>query len=260
MSDVRWLHPPQHEPGPALICFPVAGAPYSSLRSWYLTPAPPTGPSVHVVSLPGRGRRVREPAYTSMKPLIDDVAEALAPVFDQPFALYGHSMGALCAHALAVHLHRAGKCRPVQLFVSGQVAPHVRTPLRVESMNDAALAQFLTVHDMLPAAVRAEPDLAALVLTAIRADLRVCDTYTPVPGEPLDVPITAFTSRGDTLTDPAGVAMWRSHTTAAFTNEHIEGSHILTDDEAHVILDRIRAAWRARVPARARRSAAEVTA
>ncbi|MFD0891806.1 hypothetical protein ACFQ08_45255 [Streptosporangium algeriense] len=73
MTDRHWLHPPRTEPGPALICIPVAGAPYWSFRSWYATPS---RPSVHVLSLPGRGRRVREPSYADMAELVRDAAAA----------------------------------------------------------------------------------------------------------------------------------------------------------------------------------------
>ncbi|WP_432994440.1 thioesterase II family protein [Dactylosporangium sp. CA-233914] len=246
MPDVQWLHPRLTGPGPVLICFPVAGASYWSLRSWYRTAAEP---AVHVVSLPGRGRRVREPSYTGMADLVRDVADALAPALDHPFALYGHSMGALCAHALAVHLARTGGPRPAGLFVSGQVAPHVRRPFRAETMDDTALAGFLAAHDMLPAAARDEPELAALVLAAIRADLTVCDSYAHLGDEPLDVPITAFAARGDVLTDPGGVEQWRRHTSSVFRLETIDGAHILSPDEANRVLRTIRAAWRGLVPA-----------
>ena len=52
---------------------------------------------VCAVQLPGRENRLREPAYSRFPDLIAATFEALLPYLDVPFALFGHSMGALVA-------------------------------------------------------------------------------------------------------------------------------------------------------------------
>ena len=49
------------------------------------------------VELPGRNSRMREPKQESMAELVNDVVNALMPLFkEKPFALLGHSMVGRC--------------------------------------------------------------------------------------------------------------------------------------------------------------------
>src|SRR5688500_6835812 len=76
-----------------LFCFPYAGGGPAIYRLW-----PQSLPSlveVCVAQLPGRGTRLKDQPFTSLEALIEAAAEAIAPLLDKPFALFGHSMGAM---------------------------------------------------------------------------------------------------------------------------------------------------------------------
>src|SRR5215470_713075 len=112
-----WL---RYEPTPAtvrLICLPHAGAGAASFARWLGLFRPDIG--IVRVQLPGREDAAGEPALRR----VDEVVTALLPQlrrFDEPIALYGHSMGALVAFELARELQSA-----VHLFVSGRRAPQL---------------------------------------------------------------------------------------------------------------------------------------
>src|SRR5512135_3284299 len=96
-----------------LFCFPYAGggtALYYRWSQWL----PPT---VHVcpVELPGHGRRLREPAFRQIEPLVAAAAEGLRTQLDRPFAFFGHSLGAWIAFELARHLRQAYGLLPFHL-------------------------------------------------------------------------------------------------------------------------------------------------
>src|ERR1041385_982226 len=82
-----------------LFCFPYAGGGTNIYRSW----AAKLPPQVDVcpVQLPGRGHRIREASYTNVPTLTKALAEAIRPFLNQPFAFFGHSMGAILAFELA---------------------------------------------------------------------------------------------------------------------------------------------------------------
>ena len=67
----------------------------------------------------------REPAHARMATLIDAVAEALLAYLDRPFAVFGHSMGALVGYELLRDLRRRRGVTAACLFASGCRAPHV---------------------------------------------------------------------------------------------------------------------------------------
>ena len=54
-----------------------------------------------------------------MRALIAAAVSGLTPVFEKPFAILGHSLGALIAFELLRQLARQGGPRPLALFVAG---------------------------------------------------------------------------------------------------------------------------------------------
>ena len=104
-----------------LFCLPPAGGGASGYRLWIARLAPRIG--VLPVQLAGRESRFVEAPITSA----GEAVERLAEVIDDetangtPFALFGHSMGALLAFDLACTLGRP----PAQLIVSAHVPAHL---------------------------------------------------------------------------------------------------------------------------------------
>src|SRR6185437_11668624 len=105
----RWLPTvrPWSRAAVRLVCFPYAGGGASMYRDW----AGAMGDSIEVwpIQLPGREARFCEPAFTRLAPLVEGLADAVGPHLDRPFALFGHSLGALVAFELARLLHGEGR-------------------------------------------------------------------------------------------------------------------------------------------------------
>src|SRR5436305_4752920 len=95
-------------PNPAarlrLFCLPFAGGGASVFREW--ADGLPLDVDVWPAQLPGRETRYRHPAYVRMDRLVANLAAAVRPHLDRPFALFGHSMGSLVALELARELRR----------------------------------------------------------------------------------------------------------------------------------------------------------
>ena len=110
------------EPRITLFCIPHAGGGASAYRNW----ASALGPqiAVRVLQLPGRESRFREPVLTELDTVLADLFRAVAPDTARPFALLGHSMGALLAFELSQMLRNDIGRAPAHLFVSACRAPH----------------------------------------------------------------------------------------------------------------------------------------
>src|SRR3954447_1958571 len=106
-----------------LFCFPYAGGAASIFRSW----ADDLPPEIEVcpIQLPGREGRFREAPFTRLAPLVDALTLALLPHLNVPYALFGHSLGALISFELVRRLQRQNVARPAHLFVSGHNAPQI---------------------------------------------------------------------------------------------------------------------------------------
>jgi medium-chain acyl-[acyl-carrier-protein] hydrolase len=129
-SNLSSWSAPYYRPEPRasfrLFCFPYAGGGASVFARWRTRFAPET--DIFPVQLPGRENRISEPVPLAVRELAAQATEALKPMFDQKFALFGHSLGALVAYEIARNLQRAGQRMPERLIASGHRAPTVLCP------------------------------------------------------------------------------------------------------------------------------------
>lgn len=208
-----------------LICFPHAGGGASAYRTW--AGLVPETVEVHAVQLPGRESRLREACVTSMRALIEDVTAAIQPLEDRPFALFGHSFGALLAFETARRLATGASGQPVHLFASGRRAPHLSAPSPpiAELEEGAFVDEIRRRYDGVPREVLEEPELLALLLPALRGDIRLNESYRYIPANALECPITVYGGVADPEARHDELAQWRQHTSGAFALRLFPGSH-----------------------------------
>ena len=117
-------------------------------NSWQAAFTSRTGIQVCPIQYPGRGNRMREPAFTDCRLLVEAFLPHMIPLLNKPFALFGHSMGALIAFEVARALRRQCSLQPAHLFVSGGRAPQVppREP-HTYDLPDEELTEELIIED-----------------------------------------------------------------------------------------------------------------
>lgn len=226
-----------------LICLPHAGAAASIYRQW------PDGFDADVevlaIQLPGRETRIMEPARTSLAGLVEELIPALRPWLDRPYALFGHSMGALIAFELARTLEARTGAGPSHLFVAGQAAPH--RPSRHAALHrlpDQELLAALKALSSRPDRAMDNAELMRLLLPTLRADCALCATYGWNGGEPLTCALTAFGGRHDRSVTRADLDGWRRHTTGPFDVRLFSGDHFFVHRGRAAVLRAIRARLR----------------
>ncbi len=217
-----------------LFCFPYGGGGESTFRSWQK--GLPEAIEVCPVQLPGRGARIKEPPFTELGPLVRAAAQALAPHLDRPFALFGHSMGALVCFELARHLRRGGGPQPVRLFVSGRCSPQKLIEPFAGDLPDSAFSEVLRRSGGTPEEVLENPELMELMLPVIRADFAVCRSYVYAPEPPFDFPITAFGGHEDRGVSRDCIGGWREHTTGPFVLRMLPGDHFFLNTSTRPLL------------------------
>jgi len=215
-------------PGPVrarLLCFPHAGggvAPFYRWSSWL-----PPDIQLSPVKLPGREDRLREPAVDELPRLVESIGEAIDPCLDGPFAVVGHSMGALLAFELARRWRRLDRRMPVCLFLAACPAPQL--PPKLESIHRLPESEFLRMlqdrYQGIPQEIASNKELMHLLLPTLRADFRLVETYEYHQEPPLDCPILALAGDDDRHVTPAEVSAWREQTTGGFSLRILTGGH-----------------------------------
>jgi surfactin synthase thioesterase subunit len=189
------------------------------------------------VQLPGREGRLGEPALTSVRAVVEALATALEPALERPYAILGHSMGALIAFELARELRRRGRALPAQLFLASYCAPQLlQREHRADSVHREA-AKLLAAA--VPAGMADE--VLALFVPTLEADTRLCEQYDYVPEDPLPCPIAAYRGHTDYVR-AEHLAGWRAHTAAAFTTQTFLGDHFFMRDTPRGVVQAIQRA------------------
>ncbi|BFV59652.1 hypothetical protein KCMC57_up47560 [Kitasatospora sp. CMC57] len=206
-----------------LFCLPYAGGGASVFRDW--AAALPADIEPWAVQLPGREDRLGTPPLRRMGEVLNVLVPELIPHLDRPFALFGHSMGALVAWNLARSLRRMEAGSPVRLFVSGCVPPQVREATTHHTGTDQELLAKLRSWSATPEAVLADPELMQLLLPVVRADIEVVETYRFTEGPLLDCPVTAFAGTGEESAGGAALPRWGELTSGEFDLRMFPGGH-----------------------------------
>jgi len=167
-----------------------------------------------------------EAPITRLEPLVAGVVTALIPWLDKPFALFGHSVGALLAFAVAQHIRWREGCEPVHLFVSGRSAPQC-TEIRPPAYNlpDDEFIERVVSFNGMSSELLANRELLELTLPVLRADFEVYETYRHTAGPLLQCPITALGGKEDTDAPPPQVEAWCEQTTGSARAVFLPGDH-----------------------------------
>ncbi|XP_017259946.1 S-acyl fatty acid synthase thioesterase, medium chain [Kryptolebias marmoratus] len=225
-----------------LICFPWAGGGSIHFSRWGNVLS--SSIEVLAVRLPGRESRAREPFLENMQQIVDEVLAVLLPVLrDKPFALFGHSFGALTCFAVANALKKLHHLEPVHVFLSGASAPYSelrRNAQKRSQLSDDDFLRWLTSIGGTPPELLQNPEVLKLFLPALKADLQVMENYRcEKPDRPfLSCSVSCFDGKEDV---PHDLPAWRNITSGEFTIRMFDGSHFYLKDPGNekILLDLI---------------------
>lgn len=213
MNIATWLSKCETSPPSRLrlVCLSHAGGGAASFLRWNrLLPA---GVALCPIRRPGRESAYSEPFLRDVDSLTRGTLAALDSLPPLPVAILGHSFGALLAYELAKAL--AARGTPAELLVvSGRQAPNV--PADGPKLAALPEARFIAELDAryggIPREIREEPELLAMMLPIIRADLTASEAYRYVEAPKLHCPIVVCNGTADRAVSRERVLPWAEHT------------------------------------------------
>jgi surfactin synthase thioesterase subunit len=212
-----------------LFCLPHAGGGASAFHGWHAAFAPQV--QVCPILLPGRESRLSEPLYTNFDRLLDALSEELRSWLDVPFAVFGHSMGALLAFEWIRKLQREGTSVPSKVFLSGRRAPDASDEAGLlSSLSDAEFLDRLAHrYKGLPDEILNEPELMAVMLPILRADISIVESYRFTEGELLKCPTMVSAGVDDATVGFDQLMGWQRHVNSPFDVQIFPGGHFYPD-------------------------------
>lgn len=233
-----------------LFCLAHAGGTATLYRRW--AQRLPQNVRVVPLELPGHGARRALPAHTEWPSLIDGLCGEWHARRDPavPFALFGHSMGALVGFELMHALRARDAGMAVWFGASASVAPSCRVrETHWLGCTHQQMVDRLRPLGGTPDALLEDRDFIDFLMPTLRADFHLCGTY-PVDAkgvggaattrEPLDCPVAVFTGRDDPATARADdIARWRDETRDTCAFHRFDGGHFYLDDAPGPVLARV---------------------
>lgn len=225
-------------PRTRLLCLPPAGATARAYLDWPV----PAWVEVVPIELPGRGSRFVEQPRSDRDGLLDAVRVGFREAASYgPYAVFGHSLGALVGYELSLDMQGEGS-PPVCFMPAGAGAPHLPARSRTGGMSDRELRAHLAWLGGTPGEVLDSDELMELLMPTLRADLAVAETYRPRTGAPLHCPITVFAGADDEEAPVENTAAWARYTSAGFAVHVLPGGHFFPNTDRTGLLRRIAAA------------------
>lgn len=222
-----------------MFCLPYAGGSAAMYNKWYGVC------SGHIrlipVELAGRGRRINEPLYGSVEETVEDVYNIIKGQVrrDQPYILFGHSMGAYLAYQVAQKIRRNGLPLPFHVFFSGRGAPHSRNISKkiYHTMEMEEFKQEILQLGGTPREFFDHPELVEYLLPVLRNDFRITESVLPSEEiDPLDCDITIFTGKEEDEMEADDIHGWRLHTKSVCHIHYFNGGHFFIIDHTERIV------------------------
>ena len=147
------------------------------------------------LELPGHGRKIQQTLLTNAEQAIDVIFDEIKASLDEkPYAIYGHSMGALLTYLLAKKIIVSNHRHPLHLFISGRKAPSSPKPTILKhQLPKQAFINYLKKLGGVPKEVLASPELLDFFEPILRADFELIECYQyQKMSHPFEIPLTVL--------------------------------------------------------------------
>ena len=213
--------------GVTVFCLPYAGGSAAIYRDW---PARvPSWLKLVALHLPGRGIRHAVRPIHRWPPLLDLLIEDVRPHLGRPFAIFGHSMGALIGIELAHAIRERFGVSPVWVGASACKAPSRREQqLHWLTCGESEFIDEIRSLGGMPDELLGNREFMELVLPTLRADFHLCGSYEhDASRRPLDCPLLAIggTEDREIAAHPPHLAAWSAESAGPFELKQIHAGH-----------------------------------
>lgn len=187
-----------------------------------------------LVELAGRGRRTNEAFYEDMNEAVNDVAKQIKDnAYNEPYAIFGHSMGGLIIYELLGKFEELKISYPKHIFISARRAAHLKSSdgKKYYKLPDEEFAlELLKLGDINREVIR-NAELFNIFSPIIRADYKIIEEYVfKEPKNMLKCNMTLLYASEDIEASKEEVLQWREYSENEVECFEFNGGHFYIFD------------------------------
>jgi surfactin synthase thioesterase subunit len=218
---------------------PFAGGNRYSFRE-YFKKIPPALDFI-ALEYPGRGMRMNDALLTDVGAIVNDLySQIRQQVGGTPYAIFGHSMGALVAFLLARKLSDHRDRLPKYLFLTGTSGPSAISR-NIKQRHQLGREEFIhAIREMggLPDEILANEELLEYFEPILRADFTAVETYRYAEARPLNIPMTIVTGTDEEMSEE-DISLWQQESVCRVKFQKLPGGHFFVLSHVAAILEMI---------------------
>jgi surfactin synthase thioesterase subunit len=196
----------------------------------------PSWMKVEPLDLPGRGGRFKEEMVSTIEDAVDDLYEQIKNKIDQPYAIYGHSMGATLAYLLARKIDEFRRPLPSYVFLTGTCGPTADRERKMRSTlpKDEFIQEVKNMGGS-PDEILKDDQLMEFFEPILRGDFRILENYSHKAEEPLNIPFTVIIGSDEEVTDEEAKT-WGREFAQPIDFHVMPGNHFFIFDQHEEVL------------------------
>lgn len=239
----RWVFKKSGNPGAEvrLICFHYAGGNASWYDKW--EEKCKGAFELMAIQLPMRGARFEEKMPETMEELAEWFIRDCRRLFDKPFILFGHSMGALLAYETAYQLKRDMDISPQMLVISACEAPFEaeieRNDYSARTAPDDKLLEVLENYGQTNSELLEYPEFLEYYLPIVRQDFCICERYSRIPDIRLKCRLMVLRGTDDISVSDSSCDRWKDYTESSVQQYKFSGGHFYAEDHIEELMELI---------------------
>ncbi|MEP0264425.1 alpha/beta fold hydrolase [Dokdonia sp.] len=189
----------------------------------------------HALELPGRGKRNQEDyLFNKIDAILDYVAQIKRLRNDQPYIIYGHSMGATLGLSVAKKMEEHLDAANI-LVVSGNPGPGAnQKDIQRHALSDPEFKEELRSLGGVPEEVLENEDLYNFFSPIMRADFEILEKNRDSEvGLVINTPI--FAIMGDQEETVGEIENWKMYTSRKFDCQIVSGNHFFIHSQVETL-------------------------
>lgn len=186
------------------------------------------------VVLPGRVSRYQEPLLKTMEDQVTDIWKQIKHLTNQPYAIFGHSMGSLLAYLCTHRAITMGNPTPISLFLSGLKAPSCLSLNQNHLLSYQDFKAKLASYGGINQEILNDDSIFSFFEPMIRSDFEAVETWKYHTQPKLNIPTTVLAGTEEDFTEDE-LKAWQKEFQNDLNFIRFEGGHFYINNHSQKI-------------------------